>query len=93
MPEISSWDGVRVCMYYCDDREAPHFHARYSGVWIQVDIETGAVTRGPRDKKWPRSELRRLERWRLDHLEELRANWTIAREQEAPLQRIPPAGR
>ena len=45
MPEISSFFGIRVTMYY-DDHNPPHFHADYEENKILVDINKGRVLRG-----------------------------------------------
>ena len=42
MPEISRFLGIIIAMYYRDHRP-PHFHARYGGFEITVEVETGIV--------------------------------------------------
>jgi len=42
MPEISRFLGIVIQMYY-SEHVRPHFHARYGGYRIKVDIESGVV--------------------------------------------------
>lgn len=42
MPELSRFYGIVIQMYY-GDHLPPHFHARYAGQSIKVDIGTLAV--------------------------------------------------
>lgn len=45
MPTISSFYGVIIRMYWAD-HAPPHFHARYAGNEIVVDIRTLGAIRG-----------------------------------------------
>ncbi|MEP5764932.1 MAG: DUF4160 domain-containing protein [Halieaceae bacterium] len=45
MPEISRFFGIVIAMYY-NDHAPPHFHARYAGSEIRVNIENGDILSG-----------------------------------------------
>ena len=84
MPRISEFYGIVVAMYY-REHGVPHFHATYAGGTIVVSIDTGEVLAG----KLPRRALGLVQEWAQLHRQELRRNWTRARE-DAPLERIDP---
>ncbi len=71
-------------MYYREHGVA-HFHATYAGSTVVVSIDTGDVLAGT----VPARALRLILEWAELHRDELRLNWTRARE-DAPLQRIDP---
>ena len=83
MPEISRFYGIVVFMLY-RDHDPPHFHARYAGDEVSVEIDSGEVT-----GSMSRRALRMIEEWRATHRDELMANWKAARESRA-LKRIEP---
>ncbi|TWU32062.1 hypothetical protein Q31b_58570 [Novipirellula aureliae] len=83
MPEISRFLGVIVRMYY-RDHAPPHFHASYSDYEITVEINTGIV-----EGRFPRRALSAVLEWHSEHVDELRENWNLARN-ELPLERIEP---
>jgi len=83
MPEISRFLGIIIFMVY-DDHNPPHFHARYGDYEISVEIMTGIV-----DGKFPRRPLSAIFEWHQLHLEELMADWELARCHE-PLNLIEP---
>ena len=83
MPEISRFFGIVVFMLY-REHNPPHFHARYGGKEISVEIESGAVT-----GKMSNRALRMIEEWREAHQDELLDNWNSARERRT-LTRIEP---
>ena len=64
---------------YWDDHNPPHFHAKYSGYEITVDIHTGVV-----EGRFPKRALRHVLEWYEIHKEELFENWELCRRQEAP---------
>jgi len=70
-------------MHY-KDHPPPHFHARYGGEEITVEIESGMVT-----GRMSRRPLRMVLEWADQHREELTEDWERARERRA-LQPIPP---
>jgi len=45
MPEISRFYGIIVMMFY-DDHNPPHFHARYDGEKIAIDINSLRILEG-----------------------------------------------
>lgn len=83
MPEICRFYGIIVFMNF-DDHDPPHFHARYEGQEVAIEIESGIV-KGQMSKR----ALRMLFEWSEIHQEELMKNWKLARERK-PLEKIPP---
>jgi hypothetical protein len=84
VPRISEFYGIVIAMYY-REHGVRHFHATYAGETVVVSIDTGDVIAGrPRRERsdWFKSGAE-------SHREELRRNWTRARE-DAPLERIDP---
>ena len=45
MPEISRFFGIIIAIYY-DDHNPPHFHARYGGQKISIEIQTLKILDG-----------------------------------------------
>ena len=84
MPEICRFYGIIIRFYY---REHPprHFHAIYGEHEALIEIETGDIYEG-----WlPRTAHDLVNTWRLIHLQELRANWERARQQQPVLPILP----
>lgn len=73
MPEICSFYGIVVRMYY-DDHRPPHFHVSYHGADAVVRIDTLAIVRGD----LPRRARAMVVEWGLAHREELQQNWVRA---------------
>ena len=84
MPEISSFFGVRVTMYY-DDHNPPNFHAEYQDNKILVDIQKGRVLEG----SFPSRQLKFVLAWAEIHNDELMVNWDLAKN-DMPLNKIAP---
>ena len=84
MPRISEFFGIVIYMYY-NDHQPPHFHAEYGDEEAIYEIETLAILRG----ELPRRANAMVAEWALQHRDELRDNWTRAR-QQTPLNRIDP---
>ncbi len=84
MPEISRFFGIVVAMYY-NDHSPPHFHARYAGQEIRVNIATGDILSG---RLSARAEQMVLE-WCALHRTELLADWALAAARK-PLVKIEP---
>ena len=84
VPEISRFFGIIIAMFY-DDHTPPHFHVRYGDQKAIVAIETLGVLRGRLSPK----ALGLVTEWAVQHQEELRADWELAR-RHAPLQPISP---
>ena len=74
MPEISSFLGIRITMYY-DDHLPAHFHAEYQGHRVAVSIaEAEAISGG-----LPGRQLKLVLAWAVLRREELTADWERAR--------------
>ncbi len=84
MPAICVFDGITITMY-TDDHPPPHFHARYSGQTVVIEIQTMNIMQG----SLPHSQLRRILEWAQRHQTELMADWDLA-QQGLPLYRIAP---
>lgn len=84
MPVISRFFGILIAIYW-DDHAPPHFHAKYSGEEVVIEIKTGQVIKGSLSKK----ALSLVEEWRKSHVKELMADWELAR-QRKPLNYIEP---
>ena len=85
MPIISRFYGIAVYMYW-NDHAPPHFHAKYQGDEVTVDILTGTVT-----GRMSRRALAMIEEWRCLHRGELEDNWERSQEKRvlnpiAPLE-------
>lgn len=72
MPVISRFLGILISMYW-RDHSPPHFHAKYGGEEIEVEIETGAVL----GHLSPRA-LGLVQEWRALHKADLLADWELA---------------
>jgi len=70
---------------YHNDHWPAHFHALYAGGEALVDIDSLVVMEG----ELPPRVLGLVLEWAVQHQDELRLNWRLAREQK-PLQRIKP---
>ena len=84
MPIVSRFFGI-VIAFYWEDHLPPHFHAKYSGDEVTIDIRTGEVLRG----SLPRRALSLVNEWRLLHRDELLENWELAQKRR-PLAYIEP---
>lgn len=83
VPIISRFYGIAVYMYW-KDHAPPHFHAKYQGEEVTVNITTGEVT-----GTMSRRAIAMVEEWRQLHQVELMDNWTRA-VQMRTLNRIEP---
>ncbi len=83
MPEISRFLGIVIGMFY-NEHGVAHFHARYGGYKVSIEVETGIV-RGT----FPPRALRLVEEWAAAHRLELLEDWRLAREGQ-PLKEIEP---
>jgi len=84
MPEISTFYGIRITMYY-RDHQPPHFHAEYGDDEELIIISSLAVYAG----SLPRTAHRLVIAWATLHQEELAALWALAQAQQ-PLGKITP---
>jgi Domain of unknown function (DUF4160) len=84
MPRVSQFYGIAIYIYY-NDHAPPHFHAEYAEDEALFTIETLQVLQG----SVPRRVRALVVEWATQHLDELVANWNLAR-QGVPLQSIEP---
>ena len=83
MPIISRFFGIIIYMHW-RDHPPPHFHAKYSGKEVTIDIETGIV-----HGTMPSRAIGMIQEWRLVHQKELMENWQLLTDNE-PLKPIKP---
>ncbi len=81
MPELSRFYGIIIFMHY-QDHEPAHFHGRYEDQEVMMELASGRV-KGYMAKR----ALRMIFEWSELHMEELWANWRLARERR-PLKSI-----
>ncbi len=81
MPEISRFFGIIIAVFY-DDHNPPHFHARYAGQKVAIEIETLKILDG---KISPRA-LGLVIEWATLHKEELMRDWALAKANQPPLK-------
>lgn len=79
MPEISRFYGIVIAMFF-NEHNPPHFHARYGGKKVAIDIRTLQVLEG---RIAPRA-LGLVIEWASQHQDELLADWELARKDEHP---------
>jgi len=84
MPKISEFFGISIYMYF-DDHHPAHFHARYQGLDMQVDINRLRVMRG---RLSPRAMGLVME-WAARHQKALMKAWAQAVANEK-IRRIEP---
>ena len=78
MPIISRFLGIIITMYW-EDHAPPHFHAKYSGYEITVDIKSGVV-----EGKFPKRALKHVLEWSDLHQEELLQDWELCQKNQMP---------
>jgi Domain of unknown function (DUF4160) len=74
MPQISSFYGIVITMYFLD-HGPPHFHAERAEHAAKVAISSGEIYEGA----LPGRDARLLRRWARLHRVELEENWARAR--------------
>jgi hypothetical protein len=74
-----------VVSRYFSDHARPHFHARYGGAAVVIEISSLKVTKG----RFPANGLALLRAWASKHQAELLEDWDLARSGK-PLKRIAP---
>lgn len=79
MPEISRFYGIVIAVFF-DEHNPPHFHARYGGENVAIDIQTLEVLEG----ELPRRALRMVIEWAGEHQAELLENWELVRAGRQP---------
>jgi hypothetical protein len=80
MPIISRFFGIIIYMYW-RDHTPPHFHAKYGGDEISIEIGSGIVT-----GKMSKRALNLVQEWRSLHINELMANWKLVEEKKSLLK-------
>ena len=78
MPIISRFLGIIITMYW-EDHAPPHFHAKYGGYEITVDIKSGIV-----EGKFPKRALKHVLEWFELHQEELLQDWELCQKNQMP---------
>jgi len=79
MPEICRFYGIVIAMFY-DEHNPPHFHAKYGGRKVVVDIRSLSALEG----KFPARALGMVVEWASQHQAELLENWELARKEQTP---------
>lgn len=80
MPEISSFYGIRITMFY-DDHNPPHFHAKYNGYEAIIEIEDAVVKKGA----LPSKQIKLVLAWCILHQDELLDNWARTKNNQQPV--------
>ena len=81
MPEICRFFGIIIAIYY-DDHNPPHFHARYGGQKVSIEIQTLKILDGEIS---PRS-LGLVIEWAVLHKKELMEVWGLAKNNQPPFK-------
>jgi hypothetical protein len=84
MPCVSRFYGIAV-YFYPDDHNPPHFHGKYAGQDVMIEIETLDVIAGG----LPTRAMRLLLEWAALHRGELMANWERMRAGQATMPMEP----
>ena len=79
MPEICRFFGIVIAVFY-DDHNPPHFHARYAGEKVAIEIETLQILEGNIS---PRA-LGLVVEWAAMHKDELLKDWELAKANQPP---------
>ena len=79
MPEICRFYGIIIAIFF-DDHNPPHFHARYGGDKVAIEIESLRIL----DGQLPARALGLVIEWAAQHQSELLKNWDLAKNNEAP---------
>ena len=79
MPEICRFYGIIIAMFF-DDHSPPHFHARYGGDKVAIEIESLRILEG----QLPSRALGLVIEWASQHQSELLENWDLAKNNQAP---------
>ena len=83
MPEISSFYGIVISMFF-SDHNPPHFHVKYQGYEATIDIATGTIKGA-----LPPRVVNMVNEWLEQHKEELLNNWEKMRTYQ-PFDKISP---
>ncbi len=86
MPTISMFYGIIIRMYFAPgEHNPPHFHAYYNEYRASFSIDSFEITNG----EFPRKQKRLVQAWAELHIDELKANWKLAMNEE-PVYKIKP---
>jgi len=77
MPAVSRFYGI-IIYFYWQEHAPPHFHAKYNGQEISVEIESGNVV-----GSLPKRAMNMVESWRKLHVAELMSDWKKAEDRKA----------
>lgn len=80
MPTVSLFLGIVVFMNY-SDHMPPHFHARYQDFEASFTFD-GELLVGD----MPLRQKKLIAAWAIMHEEDLKANWQLCREHQAPMK-------
>jgi hypothetical protein len=81
MPCVSRFYGIAIYLYP-DDHNPPHFHAKYGGQDVAVEMRSGEVLVG----RLPGRAMRLVQEWASQHQQELLAAWNHLQSGELPGQ-------
>jgi hypothetical protein len=70
---------------FFDDHNPPHFHARYGGDKVAIEIESLRIL----DGQLPARALGLVIEWASQHQSDLLKNWDLAKNNEAPKKIAP----
>lgn len=84
MPTISEFFGIMILMFF-DDHAPPHFHARYGGDEVVIQINPVGVLRG----RFPPRALSLVIEWAQKYQQNLMEEWNRAANNKK-LHKIPP---
>ncbi|MDR1085023.1 MAG: DUF4160 domain-containing protein [Deltaproteobacteria bacterium] len=76
MPVISMFYGIIITMYY-SDHNPPHFHADFQGQKAVFDFDGNVLT-----GSFPPKKVSLVKAWVILHVDELIANWELAKLQQ-----------
>jgi len=79
LPEICRFYGIIIAMFFAD-HNPPHFHARYAGEKVVIEIESLRVLEG----NLPPRALGLVVEWASQHKTELLDNWRLTKTNKAP---------
>ena len=74
MPTICMFRGIKIYINW-DEHNPPHFHAKYGGEVVSIDINEIDVLEG----SIPNKQLKMVLGWTALHQEELLENWELAK--------------
>jgi hypothetical protein len=81
MPQISSFYGIIIMMFY-PDHVPPHFHAKYAEFMAQIRISDFTIIEG----ELPPAAMRLIREWGEQHKKELEINWELCRQSKQPMK-------